>query len=187
MFSVVSFDTTNKSVEIKTIEFQTTGAHLFSRRVIVARVWTKHDGLSKVRNSFWFGREGNKFICLGCRPDSQSRKTTSFRKCAPQSSHRPLLSLEFPIMSNKNCSCRSRVLLVVQKQWKTKRFRSVWPGRNRCASGLGRDVFFRGRPRERSVLSFLVLSLQNRLTRFSRKTKGRSRQPTMTYFGPGRN
>ena len=34
----------------------------------------------------------------------------------------------------------------------TKRFRRAGPARNRCVSGLGRDVFFGGRSRERSVL-----------------------------------
>ena len=51
-------------MEIKTVEFLANGAHVFSRRVIVARAWTKHEGLSKVRNSFWLGREGHNLICL---------------------------------------------------------------------------------------------------------------------------
>ena len=51
---------------------------MFSLRVIVARAWTKNAGLSKVRNSLWLGREGQKVILFGCRRDSQSRKQTVF-------------------------------------------------------------------------------------------------------------
>ena len=129
-------------------------------------------GLSKVRNSCRIRRENHQLIFVGCRRDSQSRKQNRFRKCAPQSSHRLATVWGPNCGATKNCSCRSRVLLVVQKQWKTNRFRRFWPARNRCASGLGRDVFFRGRSRERSVLSFLVLSLQNRSAPFLRKKQG---------------
>ena len=43
------------------------------------------------------------------------------------------------------------VYLVFQKQLKTNSFRRPGPARNRCVSGLGRDVFFGGRSRERLV------------------------------------
>ena len=49
--------------------------------------------------------------------------------------------------------CRSGVPFVFQKHLKTKRFRRPGPARNRCVSGLGRDVFFGSRSRERSVLN----------------------------------
>ena len=163
-------------MEIQTIEFHTNGAHFFSRRVIVARAWTKHDGLSKVRNRFWLGREGQTLICVGCRPDSQSRKQNRWRKCAPFLSQRPLAHFWTDIRFGNFPACRSGVYLVFQKQLKTKRFRRPGPARNRCVSGLGRDVFFGGRSRERSVLSFLVLSLQNRSAPFSRKKRGGSRK-----------
>ena len=41
-------------MEIKTLEFMGNGAHCVSRIIILARAWTKHAVLSKVRNSFWF-------------------------------------------------------------------------------------------------------------------------------------
>ena len=158
-------------LEIKTVEFHANGAHFFSRRVIVARAWTTNDGVSKVQNSFWLGREDNKSILFGSRRDSQSRSTNSFRKCAPQSSHRPLLSFEFPIMSNNNCSCRSGVLLVFQKHWKTISVRRPGPARNGCASGLGRDVFFGGRSRERSVLDRCCRESIKKLSPFDHRSR----------------
>ena len=61
-------------MEIKTVEFPRNGGDCSSRRVIRARAWPKHYFLSKVRNSVWFGREGQTLIYFGCRRDSQSRK-----------------------------------------------------------------------------------------------------------------
>ena len=52
-------------IEINTVEFPANGAHVFSRRVVVARAWTKNDGLSKVRNSIWLKQEGQKLIVVG--------------------------------------------------------------------------------------------------------------------------
>ena len=39
-------------LEIKTIEFYTTGLHVCSRKVIMARAWIKHEGLFKCEIAF---------------------------------------------------------------------------------------------------------------------------------------
>ena len=65
-------------IEIKTDEFLGNGKHFLSVVFLLARAWAKHYGLSKVRNSFWLGRDGHKTICFGCRRDSQRRKQTAF-------------------------------------------------------------------------------------------------------------
>ena len=135
------------------------------------RAVRKHDGWPKVRNSFRFGRASPKTVFFGCRRDAQSRINKSLRKCAPQSSHRLLLSFEFQIISNKNCSCRSGVLLVVRKHLKTNSFRCPGPARHRCVSGIGSDVFFGGRSREPSVSDrFCSDDVKNatRIVRFNR-------------------
>ena len=106
-------------METKTIEFHWNGAHCFSRRIILARAWTKHDGLSKVRNSFWFWQENQKLICVGCRRDSQSRNKNRSRKFAPFSSQRQLAHFWTDIRFENVPACRSGVYLVFQKQLKT--------------------------------------------------------------------
>ena len=138
-------------MEITTVEFLGNGAHCFSRRVILARAWTKHDGLSKVRNSLWFGQDCQKYILFGCRRDSQSRRKNRWRKCVLFLSQRPLAHFWTDIRFRNFPACRSGVYFVFQKQLKTMRFRRPGPARNRCVSGLGSDLVFGGRSRERSV------------------------------------
>ena len=112
----------------------------------------KHAVLSKVRNSYWLGREGQQFVFGGCRRNSQSRKQNRWRKCVIVSSQRPLAHFWTDIRFRNFPACRSWVYFVFQKQMKTKRFRRPGPARNRCVSGVGSDLFFGGRSRERSVL-----------------------------------
>ena len=137
----------------------------------MARAWTKHDGLSKVRNSLWLGREGQKLILFGCRRDSQSRKQNRFRKCAPFYSQRQLGHFWADIRFGHFPACRSGVSFVFQKHLKTNRFRRPGPARNRCASGLGRDVFFGGRSRERSVLDRFCSESTKKLNPCFKKNK----------------
>ena len=137
----------------------------------------KHDGLSKVRNSFWFGQQCQKLICVGCRSDSQSRKTNMFRKCVPFSSQRHF-GFQFVSIRFQNVPAYlSGVYLVFQKEMKTKSFRRPGPARNRCVSGLGSDLFFGGRSRERSVWDrFCSESITNLIT-FDQRSRIGSRRP----------
>ena len=133
-------------MEMKTIEFPRNGAHCVSVVFFLARALTKHDGLSKVRNSFWLRQEGQTMIFVGCRRDSQSRNLHSFRKFVPFLSQRPLWHFWTDIRFGHFPACRSGVLLVFQKHLKTNSFRRPGPARNMCASGLRRDVFSAAAP-----------------------------------------
>ena len=165
-------------MEIKTIECHANGAHVFSRRIILARPWTQHDGLSKVRNSVWFGQEGQKLICVGCRRDSQSRKTNRLRKCCPFSSRTPFAHFWIDPRFGNFPACRSGVYFVFQKHCKTNRFRRPGPARNMCVSGLGRDVFLGGRFRERSVLDRFCSESINHVITFDQHSRIDSRRHT---------
>ena len=122
-------------------------------------------------------------ILFGCRRDSQSRKTNRWRKCDAFASHRPLAHFWTDIRFGNFLACRSGVYFVFQKQWKTTRFRRPGPARNRCVSGLGRDVFFGGRSRERSVLNrFCSESTKKRSTFSKRSQIDVRRPPTVTFL-----
>ena len=126
----------------------------------------------KAKNWLWLAADATRKVV----------EKKGFRKCAPQSSHRPLLSFEFPIMSNTNCSCRSGVLIVVQKHWKTTRFRRFGPARDRCASGFGSDFVFGGCFIERSVLDRFCSEGNNKqLPLTTVAESGRGEPPTVTY------
>ena len=119
-----------------------------------------------------------------CRRDSQSRKTNSFHKCVPFSSQRTLGNFWTDIRFGHFPACRSGVLLVFQKLSKTNRFRRLGPARNRCASGLGSDLFFSGRSRERSVLDRFCSESSKTKTLFFTTLRIASAAKTNIYLGP---
>ena len=86
-------------------------------------------------------------------------------------------------------ACRSGVSFVFQIHLKTHRFRRPGPARNRCVSGLGRDVFFGGRSRERSVLDrFCSESIETKsVFGQNKKNVGVKETPTVTYRPVARN
>ena len=90
-------------------------------------------------------------ICVGCRRDSQSRKKTlpKMYSCSqPQAT--------FTLLDRHTISTFSglpiRGVFRLSETMKTQRLRRPGPARSGCVLGLGRDVFFGGRSRERSVL-----------------------------------
>ena len=117
MWWVLSKQILREIMGIKTIEFIWNGAHFFSRRVILARALTKHDGLSKVRNSIWFLQECQKYMFWGCRYDSQSRKQNRWRKYGPVWAR-----CNFRIVERHTMHDNSRKFLEMRYSF----FRNIW-------------------------------------------------------------
>ena len=123
---------------------------------------------------------------VGCRRDSQIRKQTRFRKCAPQSSQRLATVWGPNCGAKKNCSCRSRVLLVAQKQLKTNVLTVFGPPGTGALRASDATSFSAAAPENGPCLAFWYSRCRIAQPLF-REKKGGSRKPTMTYFGPSRN
>ena len=130
---------------------------VFSRRVILARAWTKHAVLSKVRNIFWSRQDSQQLILLAADATRKVVETTVgehvllFQAGGQLRTFGSTHDLEIFRPADPECILFSRNSRT-HTHTHTHRFRRPGPARNMGVSGFGRDVFFGGRSSERSVL-----------------------------------
>ena len=73
-------------------------------------------------------------------------------------------------------ACRFGVYLVSQKHLQARRLRGPGLARSGCVLGLGRDVFFGGRSRERTVLDWFCSESTKHISRFDYRSRIESRR-----------